>query len=232
MTDERPALRGALLGLGICALAGAGTTLANTLLPLFYQAEGFDGRMALIENPFYAARQWVLLAHPFFTLMLALGMALALAARAPGRAAAGYSFAFVEKLIEFLLGFTILVVVNGAWKAGYLASGGGAAGADLRAKIETFEQVIEGAYPLLWAMFILSTGLFASALRRTGLEGWIVATAALTIAITALMFAGGYLGQDWANPIVRWTYPYALTAHRLLVGVWLIRQAGGWRARG
>ena len=85
---ERAGLQGALMGLGVCALVGAGTTLANTLLPRFYSASGFDGRMALIDNPFYAARQWVLVAHPFFTLMLALGVAIALARRAPGRAAA------------------------------------------------------------------------------------------------------------------------------------------------
>jgi len=213
-------LRGAFLGLGVCGVIAAGTTLSNTLLPFFFSATGFEARTALIHNPFYAARTWVLLFHPFFTLMLALGMALALKDRAPGRAAAAYSFAFVEKLVEFLLGFTILVVVNGAWKAGYLA--GGPDAADLRAKIETFNQVIEGAYPLLWTMFILSTGLFVLALRRTGFEAWVAGTGAVTCAITALMFLGEYGGQAWANPIVEWTYSWTLTAHRLLAALWLI----------
>jgi hypothetical protein len=210
----------ALLGLGLCAVLAAGTTLSNNLLPHLYDAEGFDARTALIHNPFYAARQWVLLVHPFLTLMLALGMALALKDRAPGRAAAGYSFAFVEKMVEFLLGFTILIVVNGAWKAAYLA--GGPDPAALRAKIETFQQVTEAAYPLLWVTYSLSTGLFVSALPRRGLAGWAAATGALTIVITAMMLAGEYLGQRWLMPIVEWTYPWTLTAHRLLTGLWLI----------
>jgi hypothetical protein len=214
-------MRPALFGLGIVGVAAAGTTLTNTVLPYFFEAQGFEARTALIYNPFYAARTWVLLFHPFFTLMLALGLALALKDRAPGRAAAAYSFAFVEKLVEFLLGFTILVVVNGAWKAGYLA--GGPDAADLKAKIQTFNQVIEGAYPLLWTMFILSTGLFSLSMRRTGFELWVAVTGAITCLITALMFLGEYGGQAWANPIVEWTYPWTLTAHRLLAAIWLIR---------
>jgi len=225
MDGERTRLAGALGGLAVCALAAAVTTLTNTLLPFFYEASGFDARMALIGDPFYAARQWVLLVHPGFTLMLALGVALALKDRAPGRAAAALSFGFVEKMTEFLLGFTILVVVNGAWKAGYLAAAGGPEAALLRGKIETFYEVIEGAYPLLWAMFCLSTALYCSALPRRGLEGWVVLTGALTIAITALMFAAGYLGQAWAQVVVDWTYSPALTAHRLLVAMWLLGEA-------
>lgn len=224
MTSKR-----ALMGFGICAVLAAGTTLSNTLLPHAYDATGFDARVALIHNPFYAARQWVLLLHPFLTLMLALGVALALKERAPGRAAAGYSFAFAEKMVEFLMGFAILVVVNGVWKAGYLAGGPDAAG--LRARIETFQQMSEAAYPLLWVTFMLSTALFVTALQRRGIEGWVAVTGALTVVITGLMLAGEYLGQTWANPIVGWTYPWALTAHRLLVGLWLIglgrRDQGG-----
>lgn len=222
MAGERGGRGAALIGLGACALAGAGTTLANTLLPHFYGATSFDARMGLVDNPFYVARQWVLLAHPVFTVMLALGAAFALWERAPGRAAAGYSFAFVEKLTELLLGFTILVVVNGLWKTGYLAGGAEAAG--FRARIKTFEQVTEAAYPLLWAMFILSTALFCSALTWRGLEGWVALTGAATIAITAMMFLAEYLGQHWGRPLVSWSYPPALTAHRLLLGLWLIRE--------
>jgi hypothetical protein len=213
-------LKSALLGLGICGVIGAGTTLANTLLPNFYAASDFDARMALIHNPFYVARQWVLMAHPFFTLMLMLGLALALWDRAPGRAAAAYSFAFVEKAIEFVLGATILFVVNDLWKTGYLA--GGPEAADFRVKVQTFLDVIEGVYPVLWAMFMLSTGLVCSALKRSGLEGWVAATGALTVVITALMFVGDYLDQAWADPVVAWTYSPALTAHRLLAAIWLI----------
>ena len=226
-TIARRRLAPALHGLGICALIGAGTTFLNTILPRLYSATGFDERMALIHNPFYALRQWVLLVHPAFTLLAALGLAMALWQRAPGRSATGLLFAFVEKMTEFWLGTIILFVVNGMWKARYLAAPDAAVAAPLRAQIETFGDILGGIYFLLWAMFIVSTALFASALSaRVGLEKWIVATAAVMIALTLLMIAGQYAGQArWTEPIIRWAYSPALTVHRLIIGIWLIREA-------
>ncbi|HET9446685.1 MAG TPA: hypothetical protein VFO35_10525, partial [Steroidobacteraceae bacterium] len=158
--DIAPALR----VLGVCALIGALTTLLNTVLPNFYSASDFDSRMALIHNPMYALRQWVLLVHPAFTLLLALGLALALFVRAPGRAVSGLMFAGVEKMTEFVLGTLILFVVNAEWKSGYLATVGTPAAAGFRGQIETFNELLGGTFYLLWTMFILSTSLFCSAL--------------------------------------------------------------------
>ena len=216
----------ALRGLGLCALGAALTTLVNTVLPNFYRAEDFDGRAALIHDPYYAARQWVLLVHPGFTLLAAIGTALALRRRAPGRAASGLAFASVEKMTEFLLGVSILFVVNGVWKAGYLAQRGTPAAALLRARIDGFTDLLGGAYFLLWAMFILSTGLFASAIdRRDRISRGVVLTGGVTIALTVCLILGRYAGQQaWTGPLITWTYPPALTLHRALVGLWLMRE--------
>ncbi|HYC04515.1 MAG TPA: hypothetical protein VED40_14570 [Azospirillaceae bacterium] len=217
----------ALKALGICAIIGAATTILNTMLPRFYGADGFDARMALIHNPFYAARQWVLLVHPAFILLLALGMALALWARAPGRALAGATFAFVEKMTEFWMGVTILFVVNAVWKVNYLAALGTPAAEAWRLKITNFAEVLDGLYFLLWAMFLLSTGLLAWAAARIGRFGrWVAATAGLAMALTLLMMLGEYGGQGaWTQPIIAWVYGPALATHRLLVGLWLLDEA-------
>jgi hypothetical protein len=224
----------ALHWLGVCALIGALTTFLNTILPRFYSATGFDERTALIHNPFYAFRQWVLLVHPAFTLLAALGLALALWHRTPGRAATGLIFAGVEKMTEFWLGVTILFVVNGVWKAGYLAAPNADVANALRAQIEGFNDILGGAYFLLWTMFILSTSLFASALSRRGrVEKWLVGTALVMIALTLLMIAGAYAGQGaWTEPISRWAYSPALTLHRIFIGVWLLREARALRPGG
>lgn len=223
--DER--LTPALRGLGWCAIGAAVTTLLNTTLPFFYSAEGFEARAALIGEPLYVFRQWVLLAHPGFTLLLALGVALALKARAPGRAATGLLFAGIEKMTEFLMGTIILFTVNSLWKPGYLAAVGTPAANAFRTRIEIFGEVIDSLYFLLWAMFVLSTAAFASALpRTTAIERGVVATAVLTIALTLLMMLGDYAGQSaWTGPVVAWAYPPALTLHRLVVGLWLFETA-------
>ena len=221
--DLAPALR----VLGFCAIAAAVTTFLNTMAPHFYSADSFESRAALIHHPVYAARQWVLLVHPAFTLLLALGMALALFGRAPGKAASGLLFASVEKMTEFLLGVTILFVVNGVWKVEFLETMGTPAADRSRGLIETFNQLLDGWYFLLWWMFILSTALLSAALeRKNALERWIVATAGLTILLTILMMLGEYAGQAaWTGPIVEWLYSPALTLHRLLIGLWLLREA-------
>ncbi|HEY0626959.1 MAG TPA: hypothetical protein VGD10_09520 [Allosphingosinicella sp.] len=221
--DLAPALR----VLGICALIGALTTFLNTMAPPFYSADSFESSMALIHNPIYAMRQWVLLVHPVFTLMLPLGMAFALVRRAPGRAASGLIFAGVEKMTEFLLGVTILFVVNGVWKVDFLATMGTPAAAESRHLIETFNQWLNGIYFLLWAMFILSTGLLASALdRRDRLELSVIVTAGVMIVLTAMMILGNYAGQEsWTTPVIQIAYGPLLTLHRALIGVWLLREA-------
>src|SRR5688572_23423318 len=181
--DIAPALR----VLGICALIGAVTSLLNTVAPNFYSASDFDSRMALIHHPIYATRQWVLLVHPAFTILLALGLAMALFARAPGRATTGLTFAGVEKMTEFVLGTLILFVINAEWKGGYLATVGTPAAAVFRERVEVFNELLGGTYYLLWSMFILSTSLFASALNCSrGLERWLFWSAAATVAITAI----------------------------------------------
>jgi hypothetical protein len=214
----------ALRALGICALLGALTTLFNTIAPNFYSASDFDSRMALIHNPIYASRQWVLLVHPAFTILLALGFAMALFARAPGRATSGLIFAGVEKMTEFVLGTLILFVINPGWKGGYLAAAGTATAAVFRERIEIFNELLGGTFYLLWPMFVLSTSLFGSALDRSRpLERWLYWSAAATVAITAIMLVGSLAGLErWSGPVVTWTYPPLMTAHRTLVGLWLL----------
>lgn len=217
----------ALRVLGYCAIGAAITTFLNTIAPRFYSADSFESSMALIHHPIYAARQWVLLVHPAFTLMLALGVSLALAPRAPGRAASGLIFASVEKMTEFLLGVTILFVVNGVWKVEFLAAMGTPAAAESRSLIETSNQLLDGFYFLLWWMFILSTGLFISAFNwGEKLGRWIIVTGIGTILLTLFMMLGEFAGQQsWTRPFVVWLYSPFLTLHRLLIGLWLLREA-------
>jgi hypothetical protein len=118
-------------------LIGALTTLLNTVAPNFYAASDFDSRMALIHNPIYASRQWVLLVHP--------------------------------------------------------------------------------------------TALFCSALDRSRpLERWLYWSGMATVVITAIMLIGSLAGLErWSGPIVTWTYPPLMTAHRTLAGLWLLSSARG-----
>ncbi|MEM1340013.1 MAG: hypothetical protein AAGF96_19800 [Bacteroidota bacterium] len=223
-------LGNALKGLGICALIGGVTTFLNTMAPKFYKATGFDAQMELIYNPIYAARQWVLLVHPYVTLMLALGLLLALFHRGPGRTSSAFIFAFAEKMTEFLLGTLILFVVNGVWKTGYLAGDGLIPAQVYKSRIESFYDLLGGCFFLLWIMYILSTGLFAACLKwNNKKERLIVITSVVTILLTVCMMLGRYAGQSaWTTPFIKYGYGPILTLHRVLIGLWLIQEGRRW----
>lgn len=215
----------ALRVLGICAIIGAATTAINTLLPNFYEATDFASAAALIHNPYYALRQWVLLVHPAFTLMFSLGLALALFTRAPGRASAAFVFAGVEKITEFVLGTLIIATVNPIWKAGFLA-GDGASTNLWRQKVEGFNELLGGSYYLLWSMFMLTTMLFASTLKRDrSVEGAFFWSALAISGLTAFMIIGAIAKLSWAGDVLTWTYAPLLTLYRTLGGIWLLQTA-------
>jgi hypothetical protein len=217
--------RSTIFWLGVCAVISSVTTVVNTVLPRLYSASGFDQQVALIYNPFYAARQWVLLAHPVFTLMAALGLLLVLWPRSPGRSAVAFLFGFVEKMTEFVLSTIIPFVVNGVWKEAYLTTADPAVKSLMRVRIQTFNEMLGGAYFLLWAAFIISTGLFAMAMWKADRFARITAmTMFATVVLTALMIAGRYAGQGaWVDPMLNVLYPPVLGGSRLLIGLWLIR---------
>jgi hypothetical protein len=218
-------LKSTYFWLGVCGVASSVTTVVNTVLPRFYSATGFDQQVALIDNPYYSARQWVLLVHPVFTLLGGLGMLLALWPRRPGLAAAGFLFAFVEKMTEFYLSTSIPLVVNAVWKRTYLTTTDAAVRSLMRARIQTFNDLLGGSYFLLWTAFIISTSLFAVALwSRERFARVTALTMAATVGLTVVLILGRFGGQAaWADPVIAVAYPPVLGGSRLLMGWWLIR---------
>lgn len=220
--------RGALLGLGICGILSSLTTVTNILLPRFYPPPAdFDARIALLDNAFYMARQWILLVHPFLTLTGALGIVFYRFAEHPGKTLTGFVFAFAEKITEFFLGTTILFVVIGGWLRGYRDASDAAVKATLRGRAEAFYDYLDGAYFLLWVTFTIAAILYGLATRHGDrLEKTVSVFYFVTALLTVLMLAGEYAGQNaWVRPILLWTYAPALTLSRLLAGWMLVRAA-------
>ncbi|HEY0142867.1 MAG TPA: hypothetical protein VGF48_18345 [Thermoanaerobaculia bacterium] len=222
---QRIDLRHALWGLGLCGVLSSLTTVTNILLPRFYAPPAdIDARVALLDNGFYMARQWILLVHPFLTLTGALGILLYKFAEHPGKTLTGFVFAFAEKITEFFLGTTILFVVLDQWIRGYGAATDVAQKLAFRGRVEAFYQYLEGAYFLLWVTFTISAILYGLALRRQ--HRWVSLFYFVTALLTVLMLAGDYAGQRaWTQPILLWTYAPALTTSRFLAGWMLMRHA-------
>ncbi|HYO77845.1 MAG TPA: hypothetical protein VE010_15405 [Thermoanaerobaculia bacterium] len=220
-------IRRALLGLGVCGVLSSLTTVTNILLPRFYTPPAdFAGRVALLENGYYMARQYILLVHPFLTLTGALGILFYKFAEHPGKTLTGFVFAFAEKITEFFLGTTILFVVLAKWVKGYGETADSALQATLRGRAEMFYDYLGGAYFLLWVTFTIAAVLFGLATRNGGrLERVVSVFFFITAVLTVLMLIGEYGGQNtWVRPILLWCDAPALTTSRLLAG-WMLIQA-------
>lgn len=227
---QRTDLRRALWGLGLCGVLSSITTVTNILLPRFYPPPAdFETRVALLDNGFYMARQWILLVHPFLTLTGALGILLYKFSEHPGKTLTGFLFAFAEKITEFFLGTTILFVVLGQWVRGYGAATDAAQKLIYRGRAEAFFQYLEGAFFLLWVTFTISAVLYGLALRE---HRWVSLFSFITALLTVLMLLGDYAGQAaWTRPIILWGYAPALTTSRFLAGWMLMRASGRESAR-
>src|SRR5262245_32331658 len=97
------------------------TTLGLIFLPrLFAPIEGFEGRMARVQDGWYQRRAWIYLVHPFLTGTAGLAVCLRIRATSSSAAvvgAAGFAiWAFTEAAQQC---FTLFAF--DAWRTAYTA---------------------------------------------------------------------------------------------------------------
>jgi len=204
------------------------TTFLLWLLPRFVPPTAdFAAKVALHENGWYLARLWVNFSHNWLALFGYIGAAAVLARRSPAFAVGGLA-AFAIWATTELTGIAIIIVgVNGTWRARYAAAGE-AEQASLRTLLTGWDAVWDGMFFLLLVAFFLGSLLYGlAALRGRGLErlvGWLILAGA---PLTLLIILGGYTGADWANQVSDAVYPVLQPVSRLLMGVWIWREADG-----
>jgi hypothetical protein len=209
----------------VCAFLSVVTTLLLIFLPEFYlPGEGFEARMARINDPAYRLRSWVYLLHPFVTWTAALGIALRLRRSAPALALTG------------LAGFTVWAVTEAGqqaltlnvfddWRAAYLA-GDAAVRANMPLLTQMYDGLWDTMYFLLLLCFAIGNAIYAIALwRGRGLSrvlaGFYIAAVALTISFLVTELNGPAL----PDALGFWLYPAIQPIGRTLIGVWLWKHA-------
>jgi hypothetical protein len=220
----------------IAAWLAVVTTILNTQLPRFYTAPtNFEESVALVNNAWYMARQWVVLLHPFGTLVLAVGLAVRLWHSQRGLALTGVLFVLMEKFLEFVGATIQLFTVNLNWKTAYLAATDAASKAQLKQFITFTGAVWNDCFFVLWVSYILASLCFGIALwfewrkhsTNTGSQsnnGWTLWTSLLLFAsalMTAIMLLSDYGKQAWLQPALPLLYPLTMVASRALIAVFL-----------
>ena len=207
-----------------CSFASAVTTLALIFLPAFYApGEGFDARMARVDDPAYQLRAWIYLVHPFLVLTAALGLALLLRTRATVLALIGFLgfllWAFTEAGQQ-----TLTLFAFDPWREAY-ATADAATRDAIRLRTDIYDGIWNGMYVLLLIGFAIGNLCFGIAMVRvrdfTRIVGLFLLAA---FALTLTNFAGEF-GFALPAPLDSWSYPAIQPLGRVLVGIWLWRAA-------
>ena len=219
---------------GACAALSAVTTFLLWALPRAYAPPAdFEASVALHRNAVYLARYWVNFVHIFLALAGYLGAALLFARRSLGLSALGMLFFFMWGISELLGVSTILIAVNGTWRAGWAAADP-AARETLRTLLAGFDAVWDAVFFLLLVAFLLGTLCFGLAAWRGGerLERAVGALFLLAVPLTVAIIVSGYGGPAWPGALVAWAYPVLQPVSRAALGLWLWRAAGAEISRG
>ncbi|MCU0355450.1 MAG: hypothetical protein MUD08_17185 [Cytophagales bacterium] len=179
----------------------------------------------MVNNRFYMARQWVLLIHPFPTLLLAVGLFLVVKEKSYGFAVSGLLFTALEKLLEFV-GQTIqLFTVNLHWRMAYLSATDSSERANLALYIKGFTAVWNDCFFVLWVAYLLAAVFFGLGLRKVEGTRWTNVALLISAFFTFVMIMSDYGRQAWLQPLLPVFYPLVMVVSRLLIGVFLWRKS-------
>ena len=209
---------------GIASALSGITTLGIIFLPDFYSTtEGFPARMARVDETPYVLRSWIHLVHPLLTGTAALAVGLRLRRRA-------------GLVLPGLIGFAIWAVAEAAqqmltlfmfdpWRRAWLA-GDPAVRADMGVRTALYDGLWNASYELIILFFLIGCAFYAAAMLPlrglTRIVGAFYAAAAL-LTLTIIVVE---LGGPALPPLLdRWFYPAVQPLARLLIGLWLWRNA-------
>lgn len=208
----------------IASFVSVFTTLGLIFLPAFFApGEGFDARMARVNDPAYQLRAWIYLVHPFLVLTAALAVALLLRTRAP-------VLAIVGSLGFLLWGFTeagqqtLTLFAFDPWRETY-ATADESTRAAIRLRADIYDGIWNGMYVLLLIGFAIGNLCFGIAMVRLKQFTRIVGLCFFAACALTLALFVGELGFPMPEPLASWSYPAIQPLGRALIGVWLWRES-------
>jgi hypothetical protein len=216
----------------IASMLSAVTTLGLIFLPRLYSpVPDFEARMALGTHPAYVLRSWTYLVHPFLVFAAALAVAARCRFRAAGAASVGLAGFALWAATEAAQQALTKVALDRTWRAAWPAADE-AAREVIRNHVAFYDVVWDAMYLLILLGFVIGSVFLALAVRRTTagegmqsrrLASWVSAAFWAGAGLTAI-----YLLPEFGGPQLRgteWLYPLIQPAGRVLIGVWLWREA-------
>jgi hypothetical protein len=209
----------------VCSVLSAITTLLLIFLPRFFEpAEGFEGRMARVDDPVYELRSWVYLLHPFLALMAAIGVAARIRVQASAAAVIGLLgfvlWAFTEAFQQ-----TLTLFAFDKWRVMYAA-----ADELTREQIRTNASMYDGLWDAMYFLLLIgfAIGNFSlgqALVRWRGLTRIVGCFLLLAFVLTLTNVFSELQWMQLSGPLAEWSYPAIQPLGRVLIGIWLWRVA-------
>lgn len=208
----------------IASLLSVVTTLFLIFLPDLYSAStGFEARMGRVNEPAYVLRSWIYLIHPMLVVAAAFAVALRLRRHAalllPG--AAGFALWAATEMAQQAM----TLFMFDRWRRAWL-TGDEAIRAGMEERTAIYDGLWDSSYVLLLIGFLIGCAFYAAAmLRLKGLSRAVGAFYAAAALLTAWLLIAEIGGPPLPPPLDRWLYPAVQPVGRLLIGLWLWKNA-------
>lgn len=209
----------------VLSLLSAATTLLLIVLPHWYApAPDFAARMARVQDPAYVLRAWTYLVHPFLVTTAALAVAARLRRTAASWVVPG-CVAFVVWGATEVAQQSFTLFAYDPWRVAYLAGDAG-----VRAAMVERDALYAAVWNAMWTFlllpFLVGNVLYAVALvRQQGLSLAVGAFYAAAAVLTALLLFGEFGLPTLPQPVLALLYPSLQPIARVLVAIWLWRNA-------
>lgn len=215
----------------VLSVLSALTTLLLIVLPHWYgPAPDLPARMARVQDPAYTLRAWTYLLHPFLVTAAALAVAARLRHVAASWVVPG-CLAFVLWGATEAVQQALTLFAYDPWRVAWLAGDAG-----VRATMHERDALYSAVWNALWTFlllpFLLANALYAVALvRQQGMSFAVGAFYASAALLTALLLAREFGLPTLPEPMLALLYPALQPIARVLIGIWLWRNADESRVR-
>jgi hypothetical protein len=210
----------------VCSVLSAVTTSLLIFLPSFFApGEGFEARMNRVNDPAYELRSWAYLMHPFLVVTAALAVAM--------RQRATHASVVIPGLLAFTVWGateaaqqTMTLFAFDRWREAWLA-GDEAVRATMQVRTAIYDDFWNAMYFLILLGFFIGCALYAVALWKGGRLARVVSVLYICAAALTFTLVTSELGAPPLLPsfIAEWAYPAIQPLARVLIGVWLWRNA-------
>ena len=211
----------------VCALLTVLTTMAVHVLPnLWADATAFEQQIQLRLHAIYMAQRWVILIHCALVVFSMFALGLAKLREAPALVSFGFLGFLFFGVTEIVRTSLSIFAVNRTWRAGYATAVDETTRETLRSVLAVYPGINAALFFVFYVCFLLGLVCYGFAfLKSEGRRSRLGLLFLLWSLLSVPVLIDTINGRESLGPYLEWVGTYFLPVARLLVGIWLWKNA-------